>query len=225
MCLILALLIIEPPSKKSKEGVNRIQVGAVLRHLFKSDPVLRNVVIAIPLYGLATVHAAWLMQPYWEAQGISLAMFGLLWFSQSIVIAVAARFGFVIERRYGAIRSLVLMGLLPIVGHFGMAWANGWQGILIGLLLFACRGLNQVILVNAMNRRILSEFRATANSFTSFLFRLAFIGSGPLVSYLAQTEGLAMTLDVLGLTSIMLFVFVMLPLIQSVKAIGRPVAA
>jgi len=84
--------------------------------------VLRNVVIAIPLYGLATVHAAWLMQPYWEAQGISLAMFGLLWFSQSIVIAVAARFGFVIERRYGAIRSLVLMGLLPIVGHFGMAW-------------------------------------------------------------------------------------------------------
>ena len=76
MCLILALLIIEPPSKKSKEGVNRIQIGAVLRHLFKSDPVLRNVVIAIPLYGLATVHAAWLMQPYWEAQGISLAMFG-----------------------------------------------------------------------------------------------------------------------------------------------------
>ena len=225
MCLILALLIIEPPYKKSKEEVNRIQIGAVLRHLFKSDPVLRNVVIAIPLYGLATVHAAWLMQPYWEAQGISLAMFGLLWFSQSIVVAVAARFGFVIERRYGAIRSLVLMGLLPIVGHFGMAWANGWQGILIGLLLFACRGLNQVILVNAMNRRIPSEFRATANSFTSFLFRLAFIGSGPLVGYLAQTEGLAMTLDVLGLTSIMLFVFVMLPLIQSVKAIEQPVAA
>ena len=187
--------------------------------------MLRNVVIAIPLYGLATVHAAWLMQPYWDAQGISLAMFGLLWFSQSIVVAVAARFGFVIERRYGAIRSLVLMGLLPIVGHFGMAWANGWQGILIGLLLFACRGLNQVILVNAMNRRIPSEFRATANSFTSFLFRLAFIGSGPLVGYLAQTEGLAMTLDVLGLTSIMLFVFVMLPLIQSVKAIEQPVAA
>lgn len=225
MCLILALLIIEPPSKKSKEGVNRIQIGAVLRHLFKSDPVLRNVVIAIPLYSLATFHVAWLMQPYWEAQGISLAMFGLLWFSQSIVVAVAARFGFVIERRYGPISSLVLMGLLPIVGHFGIAWAQGWQGIFIGLLLFACKGLNQVILVNAMNRRIPSEFRATANSFTSFLFRLAFIGSGPLVGYLAQTAGLAMTLNVLGLTSIMLFVFVMLPLIQSVKAIEQPVAA
>ena len=45
------------------------------------------------------------------------------------------------------------------------------------------------------------------------------------MGYLAQTEGLAMTLDVLGLTSIMLFVFVMLPLIQSVKAIEQPVAA
>jgi hypothetical protein len=172
MCLILALLIIEPLYKKSMERVNRIQIGAVLRHLFKSDPVLRHVVIAIPLYSLATFHVAWLMQPYWEAQGISLAMFGLLWFSQSIVVALAARFGFVIERRYGSISSLVLMGLLPIVGHFSMAWTNGWQGIFIGLLLFAFRGLNQVILVNTMNRRIPSEFRATANSFTSFLFRL-----------------------------------------------------
>ncbi|MEX0962426.1 MAG: MFS transporter [Pseudohongiellaceae bacterium] len=225
MCLVLALLIIEPPYKKAGDDSKRIQISAILRHLFTSDPVLRNVVIAIPLYSLATFHVAWLMQPYWEAQGISLAMFGLLWFSQSLVVATAARFGFVVERRHGAVFSLVLMGLLPIAGHFGMAWAQGWPGILIGLLLFACRGLNQVILVNAMNRRIPSEFRATANSFTSFLFRLAFITTGPVVGYLAETKGLGMTLNVLGLSSIALFVFVMMPLIQSVKAIPQQVAA
>lgn len=225
MCLILALLIIEPPYKNIASKSSRIQISAVLRHLFTSDPVLRNVVIAIPLYNLATLHAAWLMQPYWAAQGISLSMFGLLWFSQSIVVAAAARFGFVIERRYGAVLSLALMGLLPIVGHFGMAWAQGWSGILIGLLLFACRGLNQVILVNAMNRRIPSEFRATANSFTSFLFRLAFIVTGPLVGYLAQVRGLEITLNLLGLWSVLIFALVMVPLIQSVKALPQRVAA
>lgn len=225
MCLILALLIIEPPYKKMEGTSNRVQIVAILRHLFTGDPVLRNVVIAIPLYNLATFHVAWLMQPYWAAEGVSLAMFGLLWFSQSIVVAAAARFGFVIERRYGAVCSLLLMGMLPIAGHFGMAWAQGWSGILVGLLLFASRGLNQVILVNAMNRRIPSEFRATANSLTSFMFRLAFIATGPIVGFLAESKGLEITLNMLGLSSILLFAFVMIPLIQSVKALPQRVVA
>jgi len=225
MCLIFTLFIIEPPYKKTESRSKRIQISEILRHLFMSDPVLRNVVIAIPLYNLATFHVAWLMQPYWATEGISLSMFGLLWFSQSIVVAAAARFGFVIERRYGAVFSLLLIGLLPIVGHFGMAWAQGWSGILIGLLLFACRGLNQVILVNAMNRRIPSEFRATANSFTSFLFRLAFIATGPVVGYLAEARGLEVTLNALGLSSILIFVLVMVPLVQSVKALPQRVSA
>lgn len=225
MCLVLAWFIFEPPSKKMETKADRIQISAILRHLFTSDPVLRNVVIAIPLYSLATFHVAWLMQPYWEAQGISLAMFGLLWFSQSLVVAAAAKFGFAIERRHGAVYSLILMGLLPIAGHFGMAWTEGWIGIVIGMLLFACRGLNQVILVNAMNRRVPSEFRATANSFTSFLFRLAFISTAPVVGYLAEAEGLGMTLNTLGFSSIALFIFVMVPLMRSVKAIPQQLAA
>jgi len=225
MCLAFALLIIEPPYKNNKRDSKRIEILTILRHLFTSDPVLRNVVIAIPFYNLATLHVAWLMQPYWAAEGISLSMFGLLWFSQSIVVAAAAKFGFVIERRYGAVFSLLLMGLLPIAGHFGMAWLQGWGGILIGLLLFASRGLNQVILVNAMNRRIPSEFRATANSFTSFLFRLGFIVTGPVVGYLAETRGLEITLNALGLSSILLFALVMVPLIQSVKALPQRTTA
>lgn len=223
MCLVLAFLVIEPPYKKRETETNRIKILEILRYLFTSDPVLRNVVIAIPLYSLATLHVVWLMQPYWEAQGIPLTMFGLLWFSQSLVVAAAAKFGFEIERRYGAVLSLACMGVLPIIGYFGMAWAQGWLGIVIGLLLFACRGMNQVILVNAMNRRIPSEFRATANSFTSFLFRLAFITTGPLVGYLAEAKGLESTLNMLGLSSILLFALVMVPLIQSVKAILKRV--
>lgn len=225
MCLALALLITEPSYKKKSNATQRIQITAILKHLFTSDPILRNVVIAIPLYSLATFHVAWLMQPYWEAQGIAIAMFGLLWFSQSLVVAAAAKFGFAIERRQGAVFALLLMGLLPIAGHFGMAWAQGWLGILIGMLLFVGRGLSQVILVNAMNRRVPSEFRATANSFVSFLFRLAFITTGPLVGYLAEARGLQMTLNVLGFASILLFVFVMIPLIQSVKSIPQRIAA
>lgn len=187
--------------------------------------MLRNVVVAIPLYNLASFHVAWLMQPYWESRGISLAWFGLLWFSQSAAVAAANQFGFRIERRQGAIFALGLIATLPVIGHFGMAWMQGWVGIAMGLLIFVGRGLNQVILVNALNRRVPSEFRASANSFTSFLFRLSFIATGPLIGYVAQTQGLEIALNVLGLSSLALFFLVMLPLIQSVQSIQQRVVA
>ncbi len=225
VCLLLALLVVEPPYKKAGAAESRLQITEILKHLLVRDPVLRRVVLAIPLYSLATFHVAWLVQPYWESQGLSLAVFGILWCAQSLTVALANKFGFEIERRFGASTLLVLIGTLPILGHFGMAWFQGWTGIVIGLLLFVCRGLNQVILVNALNRRVPSEFRATANSFTSFLFRLAFITTGPLAGYVAQTQGLVTALNLLGISSITLFVVVMIPLIQSVKAIQRHVVA
>jgi hypothetical protein len=217
MCLVLALLVIEPPYKEPANKADRVKILDILKHLLLRDPVLRRIVVAIPLYSLANFHVAWLVQPYWEAQGLSLAVFGAFWCAQSLTVAMANKCGFVIERRLGAIVALSLIGILPILGHFGMAWFNGWLGIGMGLSLFVCRGLNQVILVNALNRRVPSEFRATANSFSSFLFRLAFIATGPLVGTSAEVHGLNATLNLLGVASIALFVLVMLPLIQSVK--------
>lgn len=224
-CLILALRLVEPPYKDQGNSERRVQITKILRHLLRGDPVLRNVVVAIPLYNLASFHVAWLMQPYWESRGISLAWFGLLWFSQSSAVALANKFGFRIERGLGAIFVLGLIAALPVIGHFGMAWIQGWVGIAMGLFIFVGRGLNQVILVNALNRRVPSEFRASANSFTSFLFRLSFIATGPLVGYVAQTQGLEIALNVLGLSSLALFFLVMLPLIQSVQSIQQRVVA
>jgi MFS family permease len=225
MCLLLALLIVEPPHQPRGDTAGRIRILDILKHLLLQDPVLRQIVIAIPLYSLATFHVAWLVQPYWEAQGLSLAIFGLLWFSQSLVVALSARYGFELERRFGAPATLVVIGILPVVGHLGMAWLPGWAGIGIALLIFAGRGLNQVILVNALNRRVPGEFRATANSFVSFLFRLGFISTGPLVGYLAESHGLELTLNVLALAFVLVFITVMLPLIQRVRTIQQRAAA
>lgn len=225
MVLALAVLVVEPPYQAQSDPGRRIRILDILRHLLIQDPVLRQIVIAIPLYSLATLQVAWLVQPYWESRGLSLAWFGLLWFAQSASVAVANRYGFELERRLGAPAALVVMGLLPVVGYTGMAWLPGWAGIAIGLVIFVGRGLNQVILVNALNRRVPSEFRATANSFTSFLFRLAFITTGPVVGYLAETRGLELTLSLLAVSFAVVFFTVMLPLIQLVRNIRQRAAA
>lgn len=223
ICLILALLVVEPLYRVNPDNPVDVKIRSILRFLLNSDPVLRKVFIAIPFYNLATLHVVWLVQPYWESRGISLAMFGVLWFSQSVTVGVANQLGYVIERGRGAVFALNLIGLLPIIGLFGMAWLGGWAGIAIGMLLFFSRGLNQVILVNALNRRVPSEYRATVNSLTSLSFRLGFIVTGPLVGFIADSQGLAMALNLLAVASILMFAFIMQPLIQTVKTLQRTV--
>lgn len=225
VCLVLALFMVEPPYKNTSGKAVDMRIAAILRYLWSSDPVLRAVFFAIPVYSLMTFHAAWLIQPYWESKGVSLALFGVLWCGQSLMVALANHWGFSIERKKGPVFVLVMIGALPVIGHFGMAWLGGWAGILAGGFLFFGRGLGQVILVNALNRRIPSEFRATANSLTSFTFRFGFITTGPLVGFVADGQGLTTALNLLGVVAIAVFALIMLPLIQSVRNLQKQVPA
>jgi len=219
VCTLLALLVVEPPHQADRRIDKRLRFAEVMQYMWRGDRVLRNVFIAIPVYNLATIHVVWLVQPYWESRGISLAAFGMLWFTQSLTVGLASKWGFNIERRHGAIAALSLIGFLPVLGFFGMAWLKGWAGIGICLALFFGRGLVQVILINALNRRVPSSFRATANSLTSFAFRLGFIATGPIVGSIAESRGLPIALNLLGATFIVVFIFIMLPLIKSVRDI------
>lgn len=217
VCLVLAILLAEPPIEQTENPVTTLDFKALYKHLIKGDKVLRQVFIAIPLYNLSTFQVAWLVQPYWQEQGLTMFMFGVLWFAQSMTVGIASQCGHMIEKRKGAVFALLLIGILPILGHFGMAWFDGWYGIGICFILFFCRGLYQVVLVNALNKRVPGQVRATVNSLTSLTFRFGFIFSGPVVGYVAETQGLGTALNMLGLASIAMFGLIMLPLIRTVR--------
>lgn len=221
ICLLLTLMVVEPPYRNGTGAPVDMRIMSIVKHLTRSDPLLRQVFIAIPAYSLASMHTAWLVQPHWASQGFSLAVFGVLWCAQSLAVAIANRWGFTLERQWGAARALVVMCALPVIGLLGLAWLDGWIGIAFSSLVFFGRGLSQVILLNALNRRVPSEYRATANSLTSFMFRLGFIFSGPLVGYVADTLGLSMAFNLLALGTLGICGFVMVPLIQSVRALPR----
>lgn len=222
-CLWFALKVFEPPvdNKAYTEATprRRVSFAEIWTHLANSDPVLRLVFIALPIYNIATINVVWLIQPYWENMGLPLALFGVLWFAQSLTVAVASKCGYVLEKSRGPVYALVVIGIMPVVGIFGMAWIGGWGGVALCFVLFFCRGLYHVILVNAMNRRIPSEFRATVNSLNSLVFRFGFIITGPFVGFIADTHGLTTALNVIGLWSIMAFFVIMLPLIKAVKVL------
>ncbi|OFE11587.1 hypothetical protein PHACT_13690 [Pseudohongiella acticola] len=218
VCLWMAFLVIEPPVDNVSEPGNRVvSLKEIYQHVARGDRILRMVFIALPVYNLATIHVAWLIQPYWDDMGLSLALFGALWFAQSLTVALASKCGYLLERTRGAVFALVVIGVLPVIGTFGMAWLGGWGGVALCFVLFFCRGLYQVILANALNRRIPGRFRATVNSLNSLLFRFGFILTGPFVGYLADMHGISAALNLLGIWSVLAFLVVMLPLIRAVR--------
>lgn len=218
ICLWMALLVIEPPIDNiSTPGTRVVSLKDIYQHVARGDRILRLVFIALPVYNLATIHVAWLIQPYWDNMGLSLALFGALWFAQSLTVALASKYGYVLEKTRGAAFALVVIGVLPVIGIFGMAWLGGWAGVALCFVLFFCRGLYQVILANALNRRIPGRFRATVNSLNSLLFRFGFIVTGPFVGYLADMHGISAALNLLGVWSVLAFAVIMLPLIRAVR--------
>ena len=96
-------------------------------------------------------------------------------------------------------------------------------GLLAASTFFIARGLGTVILTDALNSRVPSEFRATANSLASFGFRGLFVATGPPVGLAFDLWGLGTTLLMLAALSLGVFIGLIAPLIVVVR--GLPAKA
>lgn len=223
--LFFSFFLVEAPYERMARNHIIKNMKIVVTHLFYQDKLLKLICLSITFFSLSTFYAVWLLQTYWSDQGIELAWFGVLWAAQSFVVAIAAKSCHFLEDRFGPRPLLLAIGLLPVAGYLGMAGLGGLAGLLVSISFFISRGWNQVILTDALNRRVPASFRATANSMTSFMFRTVFIVTGPVVGYLYDQQGMTVTLTCLGLFCSCFFLWLMIPLLRRVKSIGSQVLA
>ncbi len=221
MPLVIAVQLTEAPFARMQSNQHLGNLKLIVAHLFIGDRLLRMICLSITVFGLMTFYVVWMLQPYWEVQGVPLTAFGVLWAAQSFLFAMATRLCIPLENRFGARPILVAMALLPAIGYFGMATFGGIIGILLSFTFFVSRGLNQVILTDALNRRVPSAFRSTANSMTSFLFRAGYIVTGPLIGLLIDAVGMRATLCVLGFVALAAFALFMLPMLPEVRSVEQ----
>jgi hypothetical protein len=119
---------------------------------------------------------------------------------------------------------LAFIGLSPVVGYLGLEHLGIVGGYLASATFFMSRGFGLVVLRDALNKRIPSEYRATANSLTSFGFRAAFVVTGPLVGYYFDLWGMQATLTLLAAATLTIFVALILPLMFAVRGLSAPAA-
>lgn len=217
MPLVLSVFLTEAPFTRMEEGQHVANLRKVVRHLYVESRLLRQICFAITLFGLMTFYVVWMLQPYWRDQGVPLTAFGMLWAAQSFLFAATTRFALPLERRFGAVPILLVMASLPVVGYLGMGLGSGAIGILASFAFFVSRGINSVVLADALNRRLPSSFRATANSMTSFMFRGIYIVTGPIVGFMIGAVGMQATLMTLAGVAVVLCVTLMLPMAVEVR--------
>ncbi len=222
--LLISLSLYEPARKKLDPRQHLLNLRHIYKVLFKESKLLTLVIFNYISLGLAGYIVVWAFQGFWKDMGIPLSYFGYLWAGYNLTVAVSGRVAHRIERKIGSTPILLIMGILPIVGFLGMASFVSALGIVFGLAFNFCRGLNQVIVRDALNSRVGAEIRATANSIASLGVRLMFALLGPLMGYLIESRGYSFAFYCFAGLYGIFFLVLCLPLLrqrQNFKPVSR----
>lgn len=216
MPFFISFFYIEPPIEKMNSSSHLSNLGTVLKHVMYGEQITRRIFLNSIIWGLSSFCVVWLLQPYWEEQGIPLSYFGLIWAALMFIAAGASKLTHSLEQRLGAPSILIALSLSACIGYFAMAFSTGWIGVTAGALFYVNRGFATVLFTDAFNWKVPSSFRATANSMKSLVFRLSYVAIGPATGLLIGSKGLGTTLAVLGAITTLLFFIFMIPLCKQI---------
>jgi MFS family permease len=217
--VLLVLSLAELPRTASPRRNRAEAFKEVLENVLVRDRATRCVFLNLVVSGFVGLMMFWVNQKYWQETGVPLAWFGVLLAAYSLVDGFAARFTARAVRRYGWRPLLTVVGLLPVLAFFSMAFFFGWAGIAFGFLFKIGRGLGGVLFLEALNERISSTYRATVISLSQLGLRGAFMLLGPLAGYGIDAWGLPSVLSALALLFAFAFVLLIQPLTRSARVL------
>ena len=152
--------------------------------------------------GVASLSAAWLVQPFFQILNIPLVDFGILWASLNLIAGFGSFTSYYIEKKFEILSILKIIGSLMFISffllylninYFGLFWSDSVSTFLYHcyLLLFIyiiyyLRGIITPILKNQINLLSDSNIRATVMSIRSFILRISFAILAPILGYFAQ---------------------------------------
>lgn len=210
----IALTLVEPPGERMSRKSHLKNVGEVFQYIWSGHPKVRLIFVNYVMWSLASFFAVWIFQKHWQTENIPLGAFGFIWAAFGLTTGLVGLRVPLWEFKMGAPRLLVLQGLMPIIAYFGMAWLGGWPAALMGLLLYVTRGFTGVMMREALNQILPTKMRATANSLYSLFFRLVFVFTAPALGWGIDTYGVSPVFVALGTFYVIVFAFLMIPLVR-----------
>ena len=193
-------------------------LGRVLTSQWWHSVLMRRLLATLCLWPVVIVLAIWLMQRVWVELDLMLLHFGWIWCLLQLVGALAGHGAHAVERLLGSRRAIYAIGSLALVGLLLLGAAMLSWVMVGGVLLFAARGLFSVLFMDALNRRIDNDYRATINSLLGFGFRLGFIVAASLLGAVFDGFGLNASVFALGILALLVISVLLVPLARDADA-------
>jgi MFS family permease len=168
--------------------------GQDLQEIFLLESVYAVVILAMEL------PSGYLADRFGRVAALRLG--GVFWSAGWILLLIVEDFA-------GLVVFEVLMGL----GSSLLSWAIAGSA-----LLFAARGLFSVLFMDALNRRIEDDYRATINSLIGFGFRSAFVLTAPILGFVFDGFGLWVTVYALMSMAGVIAGVLLFPLARGINA-------
>ena len=197
---VIALLLVEPKIHRLQDGKSKPwkNIKNIIHYAIIENNILRAYIFYSAVIGAATLTMAWFSQPYFKALDIGVVYFGLIGAGLNLAVAIPSYYAHEIERRVNT-KALLSLILLLIVGcYFTVAYTTTLWGLLILLLFYITRGVATPVLRDYMNRHIPSNMRATVMSIRSFIIRILFASTSPILGYVADLYSLQYALYLSG---------------------------
>lgn len=182
-----ALLLKEPAIEALRSKKQTIQsFFSAVRHAFSGRLILPWILILSAVTGTATLTFAWLVQPYFKAAGLPLALYGVLWTLLNLSVGATGLFAYKLEVKLGQMKSMTLVVSLIGVGYLLAGQFISLRAFAVLFFFYAIRGIATPILKEYINRHCQSGVRATILSLRNFIIRVNFAVIGPVLGWVVD---------------------------------------
>jgi len=178
---LVVLALVEPARHPPSSDHAWKQAREIFVFAMWRSPRLRASIAAVTLMGLSTFAPVWMVAIYAEKSGISPAWIGPIWAAANYTVALGLGASNHATKRLGVFPTLAASVALITLGLAGMGASHAIWGVAFYFAVCLGRGLHGPVLNHLQQRLIPSRDRASLLSINSLLFRLAFVGLGPLL--------------------------------------------
>ena len=213
---IIEPFLVEPKITRLEDGAIKPwkNIKRIIRYALVEKSILRAYIFYSAIVGVATLTMAWFAQPYLKTLNIGIVYFGIIGAGLNLAVAITSFYAHEIERKINTRILFSLILLFIVSGYFTIAYLNNLWGLSILILFYMTRGVATPLLRDYMNRHTPSEMRATVMSIRSFVIRIFFASTSPMLGYVADVYSLQ---NALYLSGALFFVFGLLILIYLIS--------
>lgn len=215
---LLISLALREPKKHQIEHTVPTKMLDIWKDTMLHNKTLRNIICFFSITAAMTFCLVWFTQPYQEAVGMPLYLFGISNAVFMIGLVLATKSVHVLEK-YMDDRTFLVAIAIIVLGMFGiLALPISWWGMLALLVGRSTYGALSPLTTDMINRVTSSERRATVLSIRSFTYNLTFTIASPLLGYAVDLFTLNQALLIIGITGGILMLITLIVLMRQIPA-------